>query len=53
MMVIIICDNMYKITKIIKKSLYYTSIGLGLASIGGFAYLQYVNSILGPINIDK
>lgn len=44
---------MYKVTKIIKNSLYYASITLALASVGGYAYLQYVNSIIGPINIDK
>ncbi len=44
---------MRKALNIIKKSLKvaaYSTIGF---SVTGFAYLQYINSIIGPISIDK
>ena len=44
---------MRKAINILKKSLKiaaYSTVGF---SITGFAYLQYVNSIIGPISIDK
>ena len=44
---------MNKLLKVIRKGLVFTAASLTTASLGGFAYLLYVNSILGPIDIDK
>ena len=44
---------MNKAFSLFKTGLKYTSITLGFGSLFGFGYLQYVNSILGPVDIDK
>jgi hypothetical protein len=44
---------MRKVMNIAKKSLKvaaYSTLGF---SITGFAYLQYINSIIGPISVEK
>lgn len=44
---------MNKAFSLFKTGLKYVSITLGFGSLCGFGYLQYVNSILGPVDIDK
>jgi hypothetical protein len=44
---------MSKFYRLIKRGLQLTTISVTFGSIGGYAYLQYINSILGPIDIDK
>ena len=44
---------MSKAFSLFKSGLKYASITLGFGSMIGFGYLQYVNSILGPVDIDK
>lgn len=44
---------MSKTFSLFKSGLKYASITFGFGSIIGFGYLQYVNSILGPVDIDK
>jgi hypothetical protein len=44
---------MNKALNFFKKGLKYSLHGGTAIAVGCYSYLQYVNSILGPINIDK
>jgi len=44
---------MNKALNFVKKSLKYCLFGSTVLTIGGYGYLQYINTLLGPINIDK
>lgn len=44
---------MNKALNFFKKVLKYSLLGGSAITVGCYGYLQYVNSILGPIKIDK
>ena len=44
---------MNKALNFFKKGLKYSLLGGSAITVGCYGYLQYVNSILGPIKIDK
>lgn len=44
---------MNKAFSLFKTGFKFASITLGIGSLCGFGYLQYVNSIIGPVDIEK
>lgn len=44
---------MSRYVKLLLKSLKYAGILTGVTAAGAYGYLQYINSVIGPIEIDR